>query len=153
NWPSHDRYGDLAGTENRSFLDADLFTTAFLRALDPYHERVATLIFEFGHFPRFVFHTPEDFVSRLDRFLTSLPPGPRYAVEIRNPEYLAGTGYLALLARRNVAHVLNAWTRMPALERQIEIPGIYSADFIVVRALLKQGRAYEQAVELLPPYN
>jgi hypothetical protein len=40
-----------------------------------------------------------------------------------------------LLRTHNVAHVFNAWTRMPAL------------------ASLKKGRDYEQAVEAFEPYE
>ena len=54
----------------------------------------------------------EEFVERLGAFLEALPRNFRYAVEIRNPEYLA-LPYFACLAQFNVAHVYNAWTRMP----------------------------------------
>jgi Protein of unknown function DUF72 len=49
--------------------------------------------------------------------------------------------------------VLNAWTKMPSLAEHIAIPGAFTADFTVVRALLREGRAYEQAVEQLSPYD
>ena len=52
-----------------------------------------------------------------------------------------------------VAHVLNAWTRMPTLTEQSQIPSVIPADFTVVRALLKQGRPYEQAVQQFQPYS
>jgi hypothetical protein len=39
----------------------------------------------------------------------ALPEGFRYAVEIRNEEYLTPQ-YLDVLASHNVAHALNAWT-------------------------------------------
>jgi len=42
---------------------------------------------------------------------------------------------------------------MPPLAEHIVIPGAFTTDFTVVRALLREGRAYEQAVELLSPYN
>jgi hypothetical protein len=81
-----------------------------------------------------------------------LPEGFRYAVEIRNYEFLT-PDYLDLLKFRNVAHVFSAWTRMPGLEKQAQLPDAYSADFTVVRALLKAGRDYEQAVETFQPYE
>ena len=56
-------------------------------------------------------------------------------------------------ARHNVAHVFNAWTRMPSLTDQIAIPDAFTADFSVVRALLQHGRTYEQAVDLFEPYE
>ena len=42
---------------------------------------------------------------------------------------------------------------MPELLDQIDMPGAYTADFTVVRALLKKGRAYEQAVKAFEPYK
>jgi hypothetical protein len=42
---------------------------------------------------------------------------------------------------------------MPPLSEQIAIPGAFTADFTVVRALLRAGRAYETAVAQFAPYN
>ncbi len=151
-WPSHARYGERAGRENKGFLDANLFRTLFAKRLDPYAERVATLIFEFGTFAKSVFPTPDDFLNRLNHFLEGLPDGFRYAIEIRNPEYL-GPGYFSMLASHNVAHVFNAWTRMPEVGKQIEMADAFTAEFTVVRALLGKGRPYEKAVEAFQPYE
>lgn len=151
-WPGHARYGTRAGQENRAFLDASVFQTLFTRRLAPYIDRVATLIFEFGTFAKSTFATPADFVARLEPFLAALPGGFRYAVEIRNPEYF-GPEYRALLSRHNVAHVFNAWTRMPSLDAQVDTPDSFTADFSVVRALLPKGRKYEDAVKALQPYE
>ena len=80
------------------------------------------------------------------------PAGFRYSVEIRNPEYLS-PDYFDMLSAHGVAHVFNAWTRMPELAEQAELPGAFTADFTVVRALLRPGRTYEQAVTLFKPYR
>lgn len=151
-WPKHARYGDRAGLDNPSFLNAQVLQTLFLDLLEPYRDRIAVLIFEFGSFPRGLYEREEDFVMDLDHFLGELPKGWRYAVEIRNPEFL-GPLYLAALADRGIAHVLNAWTRMPAIGEQMAIPGVFTADFTVARALLRQGRPYEQAVQMFEPYT
>ncbi len=151
-WPSHARYGEKAGQDNGSFLDTALFRSQFTRPLDPYAERVAVLIFEFGTFAKATFRTVDDFLYRLDDFLAGLPGGFRYGVEIRNPEYLE-EGYFACLSEHGVAHVLNAWTRMPELGSQLDRPGVETADFSVVRALLSKGRSYEQSVDAFEPYD
>ena len=151
-WPNHARYGGHAGTSNDGFLDAQLLEAEFLGKLKPYREQVAVLMFEFGTFAKTDFPSPEVFCSRLEGFLGSLPRGWRYAVEIRNPEYL-GPGYFSVLARHNVAHVFNAWTRMPTLANQIAMSEAFTADFTVTRALLRRGRTYDQAVELFKPYQ
>lgn len=150
-FPMHDRYGARAGMENETFLNSDVFRELFAVPLEAYRERVATLIFEFGAFPRGVFEGQPSFVDQLDRFLKALPQGFRYAVEVRNPEFL-DTEYFSCLHSHGVAHVFNAWTRMPELGVQTNLPAAYTAEFTVVRALLRQGRAYEDAVTKFKPY-
>jgi uncharacterized protein YecE (DUF72 family) len=151
-WPLHARYGERAGEANESFLDAAMFQELFLDALVPYRGQVGPLIFEFGTFPRASYEHAGGFVADLRRFLAALPPGWRYSVEIRNPEYLCPE-YLDLLRSHNVAHVFNSWTRMPELAVQASVPGVRTADFQVVRALLRPGRSYEDAVKFFSPYD
>ncbi len=148
-WPAHPRYGARGGLPNSTYLDSQLFRTAFTDALAPYASRVEALILEFGAIAK---PNLEEFLCELEPFLASLPVEFRYAVEIRNPEFLTPS-YLALLARYRVAHVLNSWTRMPGLETQLSFPDIFTTDFFVVRALLRPGRAYEEAVKRFSPYT
>lgn len=151
-WPTHARYGKNAGQNNEQFLDAKLFAEAFAGVLEPYSRHVATYIFEFGTFAKKDFAEPGLFFDRLDLFLDNLPKGWRYAVEIRNKDYF-DNAYFDVLRKHNVAHVFNAWTRMPTLGEQIEHDEAFTADFTVTRALLRHGRAYEQAVKLFEPYE
>jgi uncharacterized protein YecE (DUF72 family) len=120
----------------------------FLEPLQPYRERLAPLIFEFGARSA----STREFVGDLDPFLASLPNDFKYAVEVRNRAYLSAP-YFECLRSHNVAHVYNAWTRMPALAEQIALPDSLTAPFAVVRALLRQGRPYEEAVEKFSPYR
>jgi uncharacterized protein YecE (DUF72 family) len=147
-FPRHARYGPRAGQANESYLNAELLKAMFLEPLAPYASRIPVLIFEFG--ARSV--SPKQFVDALDPFLTLLPETFRYAVEVRNREYL-GSGYFNCLKENRVGHVLNAWTKMPTLGEQLAMPDIFPADFTVVRALLRQGRPYEQAVQQFEPYE
>jgi uncharacterized protein YecE (DUF72 family) len=151
-FPQHARYGPQAGKENESFLDGHIFREMFLRPLLPHREKTALLIFEFGAFGRRSFGELGEFLDRLDPFLTQLPPEFRYAVEIRNPEFLE-KDYFACLRSHGVAHVYNAWSKMPELRTQIKIPDSATADFLVCRALLRHGRVYEDAVGLFQPYT
>jgi uncharacterized protein YecE (DUF72 family) len=151
-WPKHARYGRRAGQQNEHFLNAEAFEQFFTSRLDPYRDRVAVLIFEFGTFNKSTFPKPGDFIARLDPFLATLPKGFRYAIEIRNPDYLA-PDYFKVLASHNTAHVFSAWTRMPVLGQQAQLSDAYTADFAVARALLSKGRSYEQAVKSFEPYQ
>jgi uncharacterized protein YecE (DUF72 family) len=147
-FPKHPRYGPRAGMKNDAYLNADALQALFLEPLDPYRDRIATLIFEFGARSA----SPREFVSALAPFLSALPGTFRYAVEIRNRTYL-GAPYFDCLRQHSVAHVFNAWTRMPPLREQISLPGAITTDFIVARALLREGQAYEHAVEKFSPYR
>lgn len=151
-FPIHSRYGPQAGKDNDTFLDQRILAEMFLRPLESYRAQVGVLIFEFGHFGRRSFESLSEFLDRLDPFLAGLPPEYRYAVEIRNPEFLEAD-YFACLRAHGVAHVYNAWSKMPELRHQMAIPDSVTADFQVCRALLRRGRVYEQAVEAFAPYT
>lgn len=151
-WPTHMRYGARGGSKNESFLDAALFERMFAKPLEMYAARVGVLIFEFGTLPKRTYDGVRPFVDDLSRFLAALPRGWRYAVEVRNPEYLDPV-YFDCLRSMNVAHVFNAWTRMPELPEQIAIEEAYTADFVVARGQLRRGRSFEQAIEKFQPYD
>jgi uncharacterized protein YecE (DUF72 family) len=151
-WPVHPRYGAAAGRENPDFLNRELFCRNFLKPLEPFREKVGVLIFEFGSSASQAFADIKGFIKALDRFLTGLPPGWRYAVEVRNAELLVA-GYFNCLRAHNAAHVFNAWTRMPEIGEQLALPESVTSDMIVTRALLKRGRPYADAVREFSPYN
>jgi uncharacterized protein YecE (DUF72 family) len=151
-FPRHARYGPQAGKDNESFLDAHMLREMFLRPLLPYRQKTALLIFEFGAFGQRSFAELGEFLGRLDPFLAALPAEFRYAVEIRNPKFL-DKDYFACLRAHRVAHVYNAWSKMPELRSQMALPGSVTADFLVSRALLRRGRVYEDAVGLFQPYR
>lgn len=151
-FPTHPRYGPQAGNDNEAFLDLQMLREMFLRPLMPYQKKTAVLIFEFGAFGRKSFADVSAFLDRLDPFLAGLPPEFRYAVEIRNPDFLAHD-YFACLRSHGVAHVYNAWSKMPELQVQLAIPEAATANFGVCRALLRRGRVYEDAVKTFSPYT
>jgi uncharacterized protein YecE (DUF72 family) len=147
-FPRHPRYGPRAGRGNEQYLNADAFRTLFLEPLEPHRSRIACLIFEFGARGA----TAKEFLAEIVPFFDQLPQTFRYAVEVRNREYLVDP-YFDALKEHRAAHVFNAWTKMPPLEEQIAMPAAFTADFTVVRALLRAGRAYETAVAQFAPYN
>jgi uncharacterized protein YecE (DUF72 family) len=151
-YPSLQRFGDLAGTENPDFLNLDLFRDMFLKPLERLGRKRGVIIFEFSTFREKSGMTYEKFVDHMGRFLGDLPKGYEYAVEIRNRSFLRKE-YLKLLSDHQVAHVLNNWTRMPPIVEQIALAGVLTAPFSVARALLKPGRTYEEAVKLFEPYD
>ena len=133
---------------NPDFLNAGLVADQFLDRLAPHRAQVGYIVFEFPQF-----HQPRlNFPAELDRFLAALPAGLRYGVELRTRSLLESE-YFDVLRRHRVAHVFNSWTHMPVIGEQLALPDSLTADFTIVRALLRPGRSYEQAVRLLQPYS
>ena len=147
-FPRHARYGPRAGQQNPSYLNAEALKALFLEPLEPYRNRIGPLILEFGARST----TPREFAASLDAFLKQLPGTFRYAVEVRNREFLQPL-YFDTLRAHQAAHVFNAWTRMPQLHEQFAMEAAFTTDFTVTRALLRQGRPYEEAVKQFAPYE
>lgn len=151
-YPNLPRHGGNAGQENPDFLNVSLFENAFLRPLEELKQKCGVIIFEFSTLYPSSGITFPVFVSLIDAFFAKLPKKHLYAVEIRNIDFLKKE-YLAVLQTHGVAHVLNSWTRMPEISEQLDVPGVLPAPFTAVRALLKPGRMYQDAVDRFQPYD
>jgi uncharacterized protein YecE (DUF72 family) len=151
-YPNLPRHGNLAGKNNADFLNPSLFTEEFLAPVSELKEKCGTIIFEFPTFSPGSSVTLPVFLRLLDGLFSNIPRGFNYSVEIRNSEFLAPE-YFAMLHQHGVAHVLNNWTRMPAIREQIDLGNVLPAPFAVIRALLKPGRTYQQAVDQFQPYD
>jgi uncharacterized protein YecE (DUF72 family) len=147
------RYGERAGKPNANFLNADLFGAAFVKPFEPFKQNVGMFIFEFSQFYSTEYEHGRDFVADLDRFLTGVPKGWTYGVEMRNKSFLRPE-YFDTLKRHGVAHVFNSWGDMPPVNEQLALPGsITNPEFAGARFLLKPGRKYQEAVDLFLPYD
>jgi uncharacterized protein YecE (DUF72 family) len=144
------RYGAKAGKANPRFLDAALFAEMVLAPLrEGLDDRAGPMIFEFQRFSLDL----ASFLPALDRFLSELPSGHQYAVEVRTPQIL-GPRYADLLRAHRVAHVYNHWTYMPPLADQHEQLGRrFTAGHAVVRLLTPPGVAHADAVRRYAPYD
>lgn len=152
-FPNLPRFGTRAGRMNENFLNADLFTRAFLAPCESIRPHIGLLMFEFTQFHSADFARGREFVAALDAFLAQLPRNWPYGVEIRNRSFLQPE-YFATLARHQVAHVFNNWTDMPSVGEQLDVPGAFTNEQLcAARFLLKPGRKYEEAVKRFSPYE
>ena len=152
-FPRLPRFGSRAGLVNPRFLDAGLFTDAFLSPWEASRDKVGLLTFEFSRFGPGEFTRGAAFVAALDAFLGKLPRGWPYGVELRNRQWLRPE-YFAMLARHGIAHIYNAWADMPPVAEQIALSGsITNPSLLAARCLLREGRTYEQAVKQFSPYR
>ncbi len=141
------------GQRNPDWLNAELFLNEVLGPMQVnFASHLGPLIFEFQAIAAREGIGPAEFAGHLDRFFAGLPRNARYAVEIRNAEFL-DDAYFAVLREHGVAHVFNSWSRMPAIGEQLLLHDAITAPFIVSRALLRPGRTYAQAVDAFAPYD
>jgi uncharacterized protein YecE (DUF72 family) len=147
------RFGPRAGQVNEHFLNADLFASSFLEPCQSIRAKVGLLMFEFSRFYKTDFKRGRDFIEALDQFLTRLPSGWPYGVELRN-RYFLHPDYFAMLSRHGVTHIYNSWQLMPSIAEQMAMPGSQtSPERVAARFLLAPGRKYQEAVDRFSPYN
>ena len=142
--------GRAAG-RNETFLDADY---AGEEIVGPWVEGLAhkagALVFQFP--PLGSTHTgePARFAESLARFLTRLPAGPVYAVELRD-RALLGRRYVEALRESGALHCYTAHPRMPPLDEQRRLVGPQKQ--LVGRWMLHPELGYEAAKERYEPFS
>jgi len=111
--------------------------------------KLGAVLFQFSPLGfRYTEH-PETFVGRLGEFLSALPRGPTYTVELRDREIL-GPRYEAALAASGAVHCCTVHSRMPPVDSQVTEG---SAQPLIIRWMLQQGDDYESAGARFAPFN
>lgn len=152
-WSALTSLEDRSGNDNPLFLDTrECERRVLLPLARRFAEHVGVLVFQLAPVSARNLPHPEAFAARLDAFLGALPTAFRYAVELRNRELL-GPAYLDVLARHGVAHVLNLWERMPTIGRQLALPGVLTAPFVVCRLSIPPGGRYEEQKRRFAPFD
>ena len=109
-------------THEQCLVDSEGECKKFLAAMEPLGEKLGPLLFQFPYFNRQAFPTVDGFLERLTPFLQKLPKEYRFAVEIRNKNWLVPK-LLEALRERGVALALvdHPWMPRPGeLLRKIE---------------------------------
>ena len=112
-------------------------------------EKLGAVLFQFSPLGHRYTHDPETFVARLGEFLTALPRGPAYAVELRDPEIL-GAAYEDALAAAGAVHCASVHSRMPAVDSQVADRG---SGPLIIRWMLQPGEDYESAGTKFAPFD
>jgi uncharacterized protein YecE (DUF72 family) len=150
-YPTHARYGSKRGELNPLYLDAayaaEVVVGPVERALG---NKLGALLFQFPPSPEA--GDPEDFARELAAFISRLPSGVTYAVELRNVDLL-GPSYVQALAEAGAVHCHNAWSAMPSVLAQAKLMPPTARNPLVVRWLLRPGQAYAEARDRLRPFD
>jgi len=152
-FPLHERYGARRGGENPTFLDPayarDAVVGPFVEGLGA---KAGPLVFQFPPQDVQALGGPAAFADRLHAFLAALPPGPLYAVELRNRE-LVTPDVADVLEDVGAIPVLSVWGHLPPLPQQAWRLRARSASALVVRWMLPPDLGYEEARELYAPFD
>lgn len=125
----HDR--EKRGERNGGFLDPGVLEEVLLPAVEALAPRATLVMFRLAPVYATEGLPASAFLEKLDRFLSGLPSVRRYAVGVRNPEFLL-PDYRACLQGHGVAHLFDEAV-MPLLD-QVQIPGIFSGEPVVCRS-------------------
>ena len=96
------------------------------------NDKLGPMLLQFPYFNKKAFKTGDDFLARLKPFLKQLPKDHRFAIEIRNKNWL-NEEFAELLRKHNVALVLQDQIWMP-LPHAMNFD-YFTADFTYVRLL------------------
>jgi uncharacterized protein YecE (DUF72 family) len=150
---SHPRYGVRSGQENSRYLDAAYATDAVVApAVEGLGATLGPVVFQFSSDRSRSADDALRFAERLEAFLTALPRGPLYAVELRTRTFLTPQ-YAEALARTGAVHCLNVHPSMPSLAEQWARIAIEDGRALVVRWMLGPGMKYEEARDRYAPFN
>jgi uncharacterized protein YecE (DUF72 family) len=138
---------------NPQFLDASWTTDSVVGpCVDGLADRAGVLIFQFPPLGGSITREPDRFVDRLARFLDALPPGPAYAVELRDHRLFCHS-YGERLRALCVQHCFNLHPGAPTLGEQAAVIGPPTPGPLVVRWMLRRGLTYEAARERYRPFD
>jgi uncharacterized protein YecE (DUF72 family) len=121
-------------THEKILKDAAAELKEFLSVMDLLGEKLGPLLFQFPYFNKKAFAKPEDFLARLIPFLDTLPTGYRFAVEIRNKNFLLPE-YVEALRKRKLAMTLVDHPWMPFVTELFLRFDPITADFTYIRWL------------------
>ena len=152
-FPRHARYGAQAGKPNPRFLDPRAVSAECLQpAIDGLGAALGPVVFQLPPQPPAALGGPARFAMRLRAFLRELPPGPAYAVELRNRELL-GPDVARALADSGAVPCLTVHPAVPPLEPQADALAAAHDGPLVVRWMLGAGQEYEAARARYAPFD
>jgi uncharacterized protein YecE (DUF72 family) len=121
-------------THKKVLVDCEAEMKKFLATMDCLGEKLGPLLFQFGYFNKKAFLGVNDFLARLRPFLKALPKGYKFAVEIRNRNWLAPQ-FVEALRERGAALALVDQAWMPRPTQVFEKLDPITADFTYIRWL------------------
>lgn len=125
------KYAKYAGQPNEHFLDNELLEK-FLERLTLMESKLGPIMFQFEYLNKKKMPSKELFFDKFHGFITKAPRGYRYAVEIRNPNYLS-QAFFNFLKDHGLGFVYLEGYYMPHIGEVFEKFYPATADFNIIR--------------------
>jgi uncharacterized protein YecE (DUF72 family) len=122
---------EYANRPNPHFLDVDLLSR-FLETLEPMNGKLGPIMFEFEYLNKKKMSSKKAFLDRLDKFFERAPKGYDYAVETRNPNYLA-QDFFDFLRERSLGFVLLEGYYMTHFAEIVAKHDVRTAEYSIIR--------------------
>lgn len=149
--PDHDRYGKRRGQQNALFLDPEYTAEVVVGpTVAGLGHKLGTILFQFAPQPIESLGGMDGFTDRLYTFLSHLPPGPDYAVELRNGA-LIRPRYAEALQASGASHCYNAIGGVPPIPEQLR--RVPPGPRMLIRWMLRRELRYEDAVSQFSPFD
>ncbi len=130
-------------THEKVLVDCEAEFKQFVDVMDFLGDKLGPLLFQFGYFNKKAFVGVNDFLARLRPFLKNLPKDHKFAVEIRNKNWLVPQ-FVEALRERGVALALIDQSWMPRPAQWFEKLDLITADFTYIRWLRDRKGIEEQ---------
>jgi uncharacterized protein YecE (DUF72 family) len=121
-------------THEKVIKDCESDFKKFLSVMDIMGDKLGPLLFQFGYFNKKAFKPLDQFLARLVPFLKKLPKGYKFAVEIRNNNWLVPK-FADVLRERGIALTLIDQAWMPRSAEWFAKFDPITADFTYIRWL------------------
>jgi uncharacterized protein YecE (DUF72 family) len=145
--------GAFRGSGNPQFLDAVYAIEQFVGPVrSGLGTKAGTLLFQFPPLGRTLTRAPERFIAQLQEFLSRLPQGPQYAVEVRDDRVITRR-FFASLKEIGVRYCVGVHPRMPPLAAQAAAMSGFGSGPLLIRWNLKAGYSYEEARTRFTPFD
>lgn len=116
---------------NPFFLSHDLME-AFIDSLRPLHEKIGLLMFQFEYLNKQKMKSLSEFISKINKFISSYKHGIKIGIETRNPNYLTDE-YFSFLKENRITPVFLQGYYMPSIIEIYQKFESYINEQIVIR--------------------
>lgn len=152
-FPGHARYGKLRQQDNLRFLDPNYARQEVIGpTLEGLGDKLGVLLFQFAQQDLRPIGGPLNFCDRLYHFLSNLPRGPVYAVEVRNSQLLIPRLREALEASGAMPCIAGL-PQLPKLADQWTLTPAAIAPVFVARWMLRENHTYATGAAAFHPFD